>query len=83
MHRLKKTEVHSHLCFQKENGSKKKLDKHRNALISCHKSMYICDEAYLYIELLCIKAYCIVFFSPDIFSCFVFLNLNCFTSRII
>lgn len=34
--------------------------------------MYICDKAYLYIELLCIKAYCIVFFSPDIFMFFFF-----------
>ncbi len=34
--------------------------------------MYICYKAYLYIELLCIKAYCIAFFSADIFFFFFF-----------
>lgn len=34
------------------------------------EAMYICYKAYLYIESLCIKAYCIAFVSVQIYSFF-------------
>lgn len=82
MHRLKNKLKFIPIFVSKRRTEVKNKNKNRtnrNALISCHKSMYICDEAYLYIELLCIKAYCIFFFfSVQIYSVVLFFKPQLF-----